>query len=53
MKTYLQLQASGLDLVAHSSNGAFQVTSYIAKRNKQRVYGYYDHTKQAYVEEKA
>lgn len=45
-----ELEASGLRFLAHSSNGSFDVISYIAKRNGRKVYGYYDHTKKAYIE---
>lgn len=46
-----QLKAAGYNLKALSSNGAFEVVSFIAVRKGRKVYGRWDYTKRAYVEE--
>jgi len=52
MKTFKELKADGLKISAMSENGAFKVTSYIGKRGRKRVYGYFDHVLNRYEEKK-
>lgn len=51
MKTLNQF--SGYWFLSYSSNGNFEICSYIAKVNGRKVYGYYDYKLKQYVEEPA
>ncbi|WP_078598628.1 hypothetical protein [Evansella clarkii] len=46
-----QFQKEGYRLQAMSTNGNNHVTSYIAKKDNRRVYGYYNYQDAAYIEE--
>jgi hypothetical protein len=47
MKKFNEIQGK---ILAHSSNGAFEICSYIVKRHGKRIYGFFDHVLQKYIE---
>ena len=49
MKTVKELITDGYKLLAYSSDGAFNVTSFIAIYAKHKVYGFFDHKLNRYV----
>jgi len=49
LKTSAQLKDLGYNLLAYSSNGAFEVTSFIAKIKGKKVYGSFAYDLNKYV----
>ncbi len=49
----LKKTIAGLKFKAVSTNGDFEITSYIATRNGRKVYGYYNYQTGNYIESKA